>query len=171
MVKWLNKNICYFVDCLYRLTIWGQGSIPNFAPMSSKTAPWDEEYFTEVIVGSGIDYIGVYAFAENSNIKKIRISPTVKEIHPKAFGKFDLYRVIIGGPVNPDGVLKMTAAGIYQKKTNVLLLGRDQKHIKLPEDTKYIGIGAFADCENLETVECPDSLETICVGHLKTISI
>ncbi len=164
MVKWLNKNVCYFIDFLHRLNIWGQGSIPNFAPASSRKVPWEEEYFTEVIIGSGIDYIGAYAFAKNSEIKKIRISTTLKEIHPKAFGKFDLFKVIIGGPLNPDGVLKMTAAGIYQTETKELQVGRNQKHIKLPEGTRYIGIGAFADCDNLETVECPDSLETICVG-------
>jgi len=164
MVKWLNKNVCYFVDFLHRLNIWGKGSIPNFAPASSKKVPWEEEDFTEVIIGSGIDYIGAYAFAKNSSIRKIRVSTTVKEIHPKAFGKFDLYKVIIGGPLNPDGVLKMTAAGIYHTETKELQVGRNQNHIKLPEGTRYIGIGAFADCEKLETLECPDSLDTICVG-------
>lgn len=164
MIKWLNRNICYFVDFSYRLHIWGRGSIPNFDPVVFDRAPWEEEYFTEVIIGSGIDYIGAFAFYENSFIKRIRISSTVKDIHPKAFGKFDLYDVIIGGLINSGGVLKMTAAGIYQKETKELLIGRNQKHIKLPEDTRYIGVEAFADCENLETVECPDSLQTICVG-------
>lgn len=40
--------------------------------------------------------------------------------------------------------------------------------ITLPSDLKYLPLGAFYYCENLETVEFPDSLEKICAIKLFT---
>ena len=166
MIKWITDSVRYFIDYKHRLIVFGRGGIPNYAPSYNLTegAPWKYEYFTEVIITGGIDYIGAYTFSGNLSIEKIRISKTVEDIHPRAFRKEDLSKIVISRPAFSEAKLKMTEAGIYRTLTDELLIGRNQRHVKIPEGTKLIGIEAFAECQDLITVECPDSLEIICVG-------
>lgn len=56
---------------------------------------------------------------------------------------------------------ELTESGLYRKSTKELLIGRDRKHVKIREGTLMIGKFAFSRCRNVETIECPNSLEII----------
>ena len=182
-----------------KLTISGQGAIPDYEEDAQPWAPFAREIKTAE-VGEGVTMIGDNAFTYSLKMEKISlpktlteigyhafyscqklasvsIPATVKKIGDRAFQEcFELKEIEVdennANYSSLDGVL-------YNKKETLLIrypAGKDED-FTVPNTVTTIGDDAFSDCEALLHVTIPNSVTRIgdyafykCVG-LEEISI
>ena len=82
-----NAEIDWTLDENGCLTIFGTGKIPDYACGDHPAAPWNDskESIETVVLEEGISEIGINAFRDCSNLKKVSLSSTVFRIHAYAF--------------------------------------------------------------------------------------
>ena len=69
------------------LSIEGSGKISDYSCGKHPAAPWEDkkESITSVSVGEGITEIGINAFRDCTNLKKVVLPETIHRIHAYAF--------------------------------------------------------------------------------------
>lgn len=135
------------------LTITGTGAIPNYTAESP--APWYSYRATieNVVIGSGVNSIGSYAFYNCSKIKSVNIPETVTEIGTGAFyGNTSISTLII-----PQNVTKIGNAA-FQGCTSLNILYFYPKKCKTAGSESY---PPFNKCESLTTIAFGDGVEII----------
>lgn len=154
LFKSITKTVFWKIDGKKRLILFGHGGIPGYAPGSEyfSQPPWKGLEFEQVVIGKGIT-----------------------DIHPTALLGIDLDDVILEKEGRRGDGLEITEAGLYNHFKKELLIGRDQKRVKIPEGTVDINPFAFAFHQKVKEIECPSSLERMgvsafeCCKNLKYI--
>lgn len=149
-----SADVSYKFDDTYTvLTITGTGAIPNYTAESP--APWYNYRATieNVVIGSGVNSIGSYAFYNCSKIKSVNIPETVTEIGTGAFyGNTSISTLII-----PEKVTKIGNAA-FQGCTSLKILYFYPKKCKTAGSESY---PPFNKCESLTTIAFGDGVEII----------
>ena len=114
--------------------------------------------FPETVGGREITSVGQYVFANDSPVKAIRFSNSVKELGFGACGlNKNLEYVVLGDS------MEIVGQGAFQNCESL-------KEIKLNEGLKTIKTAAFSGCTGLQSIELPDSLETIEMGAISLMN-
>ncbi len=140
LFKRVTKTVFWRIDNRERLILFGHGAIPAYGPGDGlyRSVPWRRKRFRQVVIGKGITYI-----------------------HPTALLGINLDDVILEKEdIRADG-LEINEAGLYDRLKKELLIGRDQKCIKIPEGTLKIHKFAFAFHQLIEEIICASSLKEI----------
>ena len=157
-----SENLIWFVDgepsdilasgpcgdgAVWQITRDGCLTISGFGTMNSypniESAPWYAYRggITQLLISSGIDNIGAYAFCNCSRITNVAIPNSVTSIDDYAFsGCSGLTSITI-----PDGV---TSIGVYAFEGCSSLTS-----ITIPDSVTYIDDSAFIDCSGLTAIE------------------
>lgn len=82
-----NIDIQWNLDESGKLTITGTGKIPDYACGNHSAAPWEtvKDGILEVEISKGITEIGINAFRECQNLRKVLLPNTLWRIHAYAF--------------------------------------------------------------------------------------
>lgn len=127
------------------LTITGTGAMYDF---DMYMTPWASEDISEVIIGDGVTYIGIYSFY-NKGIREVSISDTVTHIGQLAFGRCkQLENVII-----PEGVVTIDHGAFI----GCTLLST----VVLPNTLTTIKNNVFKECSSLIEISVPESVTRI----------
>lgn len=83
----VDAVISWKLDVSGLLSIEGSGKIPDYSCGRNPAAPWEDkkEAITSVSVGEGITEIGINAFRDCTNLKKVVLPETIQRIHAYAF--------------------------------------------------------------------------------------
>lgn len=160
-----GTGVTYDLDSNGVLTISGNGQMADYSLQNP--APWKSSKMPirSVVVESGVENIGAFAFANCSSLTKVTIGDDVGIIGNSAFyGCGLLTDVTIGGKV-----ITVTDRAFYGCGSI--------KSISIPDSVETIGTEAFGRCGSLETVEIGSGVSSIregafsdC-GNLKTIDV
>lgn len=101
----------------------------------------------EITLPEGCETIEACAFYNDWALDAINLPSTVKFIGEEAFFNSGLKNINL--PENIERIEKETFKGCFLS------------FIKIPRGVKFIGSGAFKDCENLKKIFIPDSVEII----------
>lgn len=130
------------------LIISGQGKMRNWFS-SSVDAPWKDEFFTEVLIKSGVTSIGSDAFYMNKRIDKVTLHDNLTHI-----GKYAFYGCKNLNDINiPQSVLSIGEAAFFECESLT--------KISLPNSVTEIEDCVFDGCSALESVKLPDSVTKI----------
>ncbi len=104
---------------------------------------------TLIEIPDSVKSIGVYAFAECSNLREVTLPNSITTIPAFAFNKcYSLRRISL-------------PSGITSIENDAFALCSDISEIDLPEGLERIGDSAFRECQSLLTINLPTSLEHI----------
>lgn len=117
----------------------------------SDSYSYDEEVY-KVIVPENIVRLGDQAFYSCTNLYQIKLHDKIQRIGKQAFEKTELYEDADNWS---DGVLYIGDALI---KANPDMIAETYQ---IKEGTRLIADGAFENCENLATIELPDTVEYV----------
>lgn len=149
-----SADVSYALDSTNTvLTITGSGAIPDYTV--SKPAPWYQYRATikNVVIGSGVESIGSYAFYNCSKIEAVSIPDTVTEIGTGAFyGNTSITTLII-----PEKVTKIGNAA-FNGCTKLNILYFYPKKCKTAGSESY---PPFSGCSALSTIAFGDGVEII----------
>ena len=101
---------------------------------------------TEIVLPDTIEHIGEFAFYQCKSLTRINLPERLTEISKGMLDITGLESIVIGGNVKKIGGVAFWGC-------------RDLRYVKLCEGVVEIGIAAFYNCGNLETIELPRSLE------------
>lgn len=145
-----------------KLTIFGEGKIPNYDDLGS-FAPWidyiDKIKFVEI--SKGITFIPEFSFYDYSQLTKVSIASTVAKIEENVFiGCTKLTSIDVDDKNEKyssiDGVL------FNKEKTTIIKCPKGKSGTySIPDSVNVIGVQAFYGCDILEQIDIPDSVETI----------
>jgi uncharacterized repeat protein (TIGR02543 family) len=145
------------------LTISGTGAMPNYELLSGSDSPWYpyRENITAVVVESGVENIGNWAFYNYGSLVSVSLSETVTSMHEAFAGCSSLTGIAVASN-NPtysseNGVL------FDKNKTTIFQypIGKADNNYTIPASVTYISFWAFFECSNLITVILPESLTSI----------
>lgn len=139
----ITETTFWRIDRKQRLILFGHGGIPGFAPAFGycMEVPWKGKEFHTVVIGKGIT-----------------------DVHPTALIGVDLDNVVIEDEGRRGDGLVITEAGLYNRYTKELLIGRDKEEVIIAEGTVDINPFAFAYHQKIKVIECPSSLLRIGVA-------
>lgn len=112
-------------------------------------------------IGEGVTSVNAYAFAGCSNLERVILPESLKEIPDGMFEDCEnLKHINLPQELQNIGSVAFSCTGL--------------KEINLPKSLKMIGYGAFSYCNNLVSVIVPDSVNTlyntfISCGSLQTV--
>ena len=106
-----------------------------------------------------IERICAYAFFGCRRLKKIEIPASVTYIGTAAFSGCSGLDTIIVATGNTEYDSRNNCNAIIEKESNTLIVGC--KTTKIPSGIEKIGEQAFANCDMLESIEIPDSVEQV----------
>ena len=114
----------------------------------------------EVIIPDSVTSIGYKAFYSCGNLDSIRIPASVTEIEGGNFSWCHMKQIEVD-PANP--VFEMQGSMLVNKAEHKLVfhLDLDSGTFEVPEGIEIIGLGAFENSEQLETLILPDSVKEI----------
>ena len=105
---------------------------------------------TEIVIPNSIETLEEGVFNQCSKLSSVGLPSNIKEIGPHAFACTPITHIEF-----PKGLTKIHNAAFNNTQLTEL---------NLPPGIVYVGISAFAGCENLTEVVLPDSLSTISNG-------
>lgn len=160
------------------LTISGTGRMYDYKDVEDEydwapLAPWYDciADITSLSIGSGVTYIGAFAFKNCYELKCVVIPGNVKEIGTGAFWSCALTDVTIGSGTEIVGACAFYSCGALSSVTlpgSVNLIGNGAFYdcisltdITIPEGVTVIANSTFRTCRNLASVRLPISLEKI----------
>lgn len=126
------------------LTIEGTGSMADYAELGSEEglhAPWSQfkDSIYTVIIGEGVDYVGIHAFANFDRLQSVKLPSTLKSIGTLAFNGCNLQSLNL-----PEG---LESIGAFAFGSN-----HELTELVLPDSLRYLDWGAFDDCEGLRSI-------------------
>ena len=133
------------------ITISGSGEMYDFTASWGKAyTPWESEgIITSVIIEEGVTSVGLGAFKDLKNLKKVELPSSLTKIGNNAFYNCtSLESIII-----PNGVTEIGNNAFYKCES--------MESITLPNRVNTIGQAAFYDCSSLKSVILPDNLDVI----------
>lgn len=82
-----NMVVNWTLDKNGSLTISGSGRMPDYACGKNPVSPWDnkKEMITGIIIKEGITEIGINAFRDCTNLKKVSLPDSIRRVHAYAF--------------------------------------------------------------------------------------
>ena len=146
-----GDNLTWSLSSDGTLTISGTGTMYNYDPYwdeSSSYAPWTCNYETNtwtsdavktVVIGQGVDYIGIGAFQMCYNLQSVTIPSSVRVIDAGAFSSCNALKNI----AIPEGVIAI-GAHAFNDCMNLT-------SVSIPQSMVVIGERAFS-CPNLKDV-------------------
>ena len=131
-----------------RLTIFGNGPMPDFD--YSNKAPWDvaDSPIKEIIIREGITSVGNFAFSNCYQLEKLYLPSTLTSIGESAFTGCNVSAIII-----PDKV-KTIGSSAFSYCDNLT-------DLTLSSDLETIGESAFYNCLKLQNVTIPANVSKI----------
>lgn len=147
------------------VTITGSGALWDAGDISLDF--WDEfgSSVRTVKILSGITYIGAYSLEGLNMAQEIYIPDTVEVIETQMGGtalswSSDLKKIVVDES-NKNYSADKNGALYNKDKTEIVQypLGNDSKAFEMPQTVKTVGIAAFADCVNLESVTIRETVE------------
>lgn len=159
-----GTGVTYDLDSNGVLTISGSGQMEDYSLQNP--APWKPKMsIKSVVIESGVENIGAFAFANCSSLTDVTIGDDVGIIGSSAFyGCGSLTNVSIGGKVITVADMAFYGCGSL-------------KSISIPDSVETIGAEAFGRCGFLETVKIGSGVSSIREGafsdcnNLKTIDV
>lgn len=130
------------------------------------------ESLEKITIGSGVKSIGIAAFASCVSLKSITIPAKVTYIGYAVFQDCKNLEKITVDPENP--VFSNDENGVLFNKDKTVIvaypIGRKEASYKVLEGTKSIAWMAFTDCDNIVSIEFPDSLTTLAMECFRDCS-
>ena len=163
-----EEKVTWSLDSNGLLTISGTGEMHHFF----EEQPWKDlrQSITEVVIGSGVTNIGYQAFDGCTNLEKVTLSNTIKNIAGFRSCK-SLKSINIPGSVE---VISEGAFSNCTALTNIVLpdsvnIIMDKafsgctglKEITLSKNISQIKFRTFENCSSLEQIVIPDSVTSI----------
>jgi len=129
------------------------------------------DYVAQELKDSSLESIGNYAFMNCTQLQRIKIPDTVKDIGSYAFRNTDMFKNSLTGAVYADNWIvdfnKTITEELVVDKGTVGIARyafyncQTLKSVKIDNSVKFIGKGAFYNCISLEKVIFPDTLTRI----------
>ena len=129
-----------------------------------------ENPFASIIIPEGVTIIKASAFSGCSNLKKVTLPSTLKEIGRDVFyscAKLETINLSEVEAIGDQAFENCTSLKTVTLSENLQSLGNEcfaasgLTNIDLPESTMTYGYGLFNSCKSLVTATLPDNLETI----------
>ncbi len=166
------------------LTITGTGKMYDYDKFNNLSPFYYRSDIKDVVIGSGITYIGTYMFYRCCN-KTVSIPSTVTTIGKYAFNYSSVQSLDL-----PNGVTKIDKYAFESSSLKSVKLpnsltslemsafsGSDLKSVTLPSSIKELKSDVFGSCDELESVTLSNSLTKIgmcafaCCEKLRSINI
>ena len=144
-----GANVSWSLDSNGTLKITGSGAMDDY---DNRYSPWDGyqyEDIKKVEIGSGITYIGAYAFEHCWNMTSVKLPDSVKSIGNGAF--YDCLNIT--DLKIPSGVTSIGDEAFYRCES---LSG-----VTIPKGVTKIGNGTFSTCASFTSITIPDSITSI----------
>ena len=138
------------------LYINGNGSMLDYdyPKYSASAAPWSllRDKITKVVVGSGVENIGTYAFYQCTNLAEVEFAAeaTLTAINEGAFGYISALKTV----TLPDSLKTIGKNAFYFSGLEAVVLSADAA-------LETIGDTAFRNCTALTSVYLPDGVKSI----------
>ncbi|MGN1017562.1 MAG: leucine-rich repeat protein, partial [Oscillospiraceae bacterium] len=155
-----GENVTWTLDGS-TLTISGEGSMDDFEYMM---AQWNsfKDRIESVVIEDGVTSIGDCAFVRFTNLKSISIPASVETI---GFLPFDGCTSLERFDVAEKNAVYSSVDGVLfsKDKTTLKLYPRNKADTEyaIPDGVKTIAKFAFYECQNLQKLSLPASVETI----------
>ncbi|MBQ7593704.1 MAG: leucine-rich repeat protein [Synergistaceae bacterium] len=112
-------------------------------------------FITSVNLPESVNFVGAEAFSICMDLKRVKLSPNMKEIPIACFGgDKELSDVII-----PEGITKINEGAF--------ILCEKLSRLEIPEGVKIIEFAAFEHCSSLQNLYLPQSLNFMHIGALE----
>ncbi len=155
-----GEKVSYTLDDKGTLTISGTGEMYD---LGSSGFFYKNTNIKNIIIESGVTYIGNYAFYGCSNLTSVSIPDSVISFGTSAFGNCSSLNQVnisdLKAWCNID--FKNISDNPLWYAQNLYLNGSLVKDLIIPDDITSINNYTFARCSNLESITIPDSLISI----------
>ena len=134
------------------LTISGKGVMPAYTQAyNGNAAPWNDvkKFVDKLVVSSGVNNIGSYAFYNCKNMKSASIADSVKKIDADAFSWCEALEEV------------NIPASVVEIGEDAFAVCSKLKSISIPNGVTSIGAYAFVNCDSLTSVVIPDSVTSM----------
>ena len=178
-----GDNVTWGIDGNYKLYIWGEGDMNDYA--SSGSTPWCKYAgeITEIEIEYSVTSIGDYAFAGLTNLEKVDYGRSKQDftIGSYAFKGCSSLKKFNNNSSDPTAILYATSIGDgafegcsslpeIHLAAKTTYIGADAfknctgfTEFSIPANVTYIGEDAFKGCTNISLVNCyanPAVIET-----------
>ena len=145
-----GPEICWTLDSTGRLSFLLNSESPEMADWEDGMVPW-RDYRGEIkriILPSGIQNIGSWAFSYLDNVSGITVPNSVERIGAWAFHA-------------SSGLKSITLSSSLTEIGDYAFCDCSNIRLTLPDTVRMIGEGAFQNCTSLTQLQLPNALETI----------
>ena len=156
-----GENVTYtYNSSTGELVISGTGAMYNYSSyITAQHSPFHGSGIKSVVIGEGVTSIGNCAFCNCTNLTNITIPSSVSQIYTPAFVGCTGMTEIIVSSANP----------IYHSSNNCVIRTDDKqlilgcKNCIIPSDGSVtsIGMSAFSNCANIESITIPNTVTRI----------
>ena len=175
-----GENLTWVLDDEGTLTISGTGEMPRY---TNKTQPWNS-YLADikrVVINEGATIISSYAFYNCIGLTAVSLPESLTGINDYAFsGCTGLEDLTLPSHIESIGTSAFASTRIVEISIPASLCNENQKTVpfgiaSLKEVTfengaSMIPNGIFSDCTGIESVDLPESVESIGINSFKNCS-